>query len=552
MEVNLAQLRKMLGFLWLNAPRLPRMLLLPLALIAGVSRDFVLIVVNKAAAAPLEEALFWWLPLFGLAFFVVILSAFYYQILTTSVTTSVINSVRLTIIGNLLKVQPGFVNGHKHGSIYHILTTDVSAVANFTSTILGLLPSVIFLSIAIPQLFYYSAVAGFFVMLVMVGGTLSYYLQQKAMSSLNADARLLEVEYFERVSELLKGFRELRLNLGRRQSFMGDVALVLSRLRGLLIRVNRIYETGESAVHALKFLLFGGIVFLVPTLAATETATTFQVLTLVLFSLTPFEQIISSYPSFIGTLVAYFRIADLNAQLAPFAKITEEMPATVPAFKTITLKNVTAVHSAGEASNFVLGPLDMEIRHNEILFLIGHNGSGKTTFMNVLAGMHDVASGQIEVDGKVLHVEDMAAYRARVSAIFSQYHVFRVMYGLEDTGEADAQAVIEKVGLKGVTVIRNGAVTRIDLSAGQKRRLALAVALLENRDLLIFDEFVADQDPGQREFFFKTLLPELKARGKTVIVSTHDMQWVGHCDRLYTFDQGKAVSAAVPVKAELV
>jgi len=545
MEINFKQLLSMLGFLWTNAPPKLKLVLLPLALLAGFSRDFVMIVVNKSAAAPLDEAMSLWLPLFIGAFFVVIGSSYFYQVLTTVVTTFVVNTVRLKLIRNLLKVQPNFIDRQQHGSIYHILTTDVSTVANFTSTILGLLPSIIFLCIAIPQLFYYSAVAGFFAVIVMVGGTLSYHLQQKAMSSLNADARALDVAYFERVSDLLKGFKELRLNLPRGASFGADIARVLSKLRELLIRVNRIYESGESAVHALKFMLFAGIVFLVPFFAKTDVATTFQVLTLVLFSLTPFEQIISSYPSLIGTLVSYVRIADLNRQLEPFERVTEIVPDRPPGFETISIRSASAVHGSRETSGFVLGPINIEIKRGEIVFLIGDNGSGKTTFMNVVAGLLDLKEGCIEVDGVPLKPEDMAAYRSRISAIFSQFHVFRQLYGLENVDAAVAAAIFEKVGLKGITDIADGAITRLDLSAGQKRRLALAIALLENRDFLILDEFVADQDPGQRAYFFKTMLPELKSQGKTILVSTHDMQWIQFCDRLYKFDNGKF--AEVPV-----
>lgn len=539
MEINLKQLLSMLRFLWSNGPLRLKLALFPLALVAGFSRDYVMIVVNKAAAAPLSEAMSLWLPLFFGAFFIVIGTSYLYQVLTTVVTTYVINTVRLKVIRNLLKVQPNFIDRQQHGSIYHILTTDVSTVANFTSTLLGLLPSIVFLCIAIPQLFYYSKIAGFFALLVMVGGTLSYHLQQKAMSSLNADARAMDVAYFERVSDLLKGFRELRLNLPRSASFSTDIANVLAKLRKMLIQVNRIYESGESAVHALKFLLFAGIVFLVPFLAKTDATTTFQLLTLVLFSLTPFEQIISSYPSIIGTLVSYVRIADLNNQLEPFERVTEFVPERPPSFETIAIKSATAVHGSREASTFVLGPVNVEIKRGEIVFLIGNNGSGKTTFMSVLAGLLDLREGCIEVDGVVLKPQDMAAYRSRVSAIFAQFHVFRHMYGLEKIDATKATWAFEQVGLKGLTDIENSAITRVDLSAGQKRRLALAVVLLEDRDVLILDEFVADQDPGQREYFFRTLLPELKRKGKTIIVSTHDMQWIDYCDRLYKFDNGK-------------
>lgn len=528
----------MLRFLWSHGPQHLKYVVMALALVAGLSRDLVMLVVNKAAAAPIDQTMSYWLPLFAGTFVIVVGSSFTYQYLTTVATTQVVNNVRLELIGGLLKVQPEFIDRHQHGSLYHILTNDVSNVAGFTNTVLNLLPSAIFLSIAVPQLFLYSGTAGFFVILVMIGGTLAYHLQQKSMANLNADARALEVAYFERVSEMLKGFRELRLHQRRRWSFRGDVSDVLSRLRRMLIRVNRIYETGEAAVHGLKFLLFAGIVFLVPYLIRTEATVTFQILTLVLFSLTPFEQIVTSYPSVIGTLVSYVRIAELRDRLEPFGRIVENRVDHPPPFDSIELRDVKANYNSREKSSFVLGPVNFVLNRGDIVFLVGSNGSGKTTFMNVLAGLLDPASGEILIDGKIATPEDMNVYRSRFSAIFTQFHVFRQLYGLEGTGQQQADEIVEKVRLTGVTGLKPDGITRIDLSAGQRRRLALAIALLEDRDILVLDEFVADQDPGQREYFFKTLLPWLKSKGKTVVISTHDLQWLPYCDRVISFENG--------------
>lgn len=529
----------MLGFLWAHAPQRLKYLVMLLALVAGLSRDWVMIVVNKAAAAPVDQTISYWLPLFGVTFVTVIGSTFAYQVITTVATTHVVNAVRLKLIGGLLKAQPSFIDRREHGALYHILTTDVSAVAGFTSTVLNLLPAFIFLSIAVPQVFYYSPVAGFFVILVMVGGVLSYYLQQKTMARLNDDARALEVAYFERVSEMLKGFRELRLHRGRQSSFRADLGQVLERLRQLLIKVNRIYETGESAVHALRFLLFAGIVFLVPYLVRTEAVVTFQVLTLVLFSLTPFEQIVTSYPSVIGTLVSYFRIQDLARELEVIERVPEREVAEAPAFRSIALRGVETRYDSRETSSFALGPLDFELKRGEVVFLVGSNGSGKTTFMNLLCGLLDPTAGRIEVDGKVLGPEDMGAYRAQFSAIFTHFHVFRQLYGLEGVTPEQGEAAIDKVHLTGITAIRSEGVSRLDLSAGQRRRLALAIALLENRNVLVLDEFVADQDPEKRDYFFRNLLPWLRQQGKTMVVSTHDLAWLECCDRVVTFENGR-------------
>ncbi|MFO1131833.1 MAG: cyclic peptide export ABC transporter [Hyphomicrobiales bacterium] len=546
------QLIPMLKFLWSHAPQRLKYLVMFLALLAGMSRDWVMMVVNKAAAAPVQETVSYWLPMFALTFITVIASTFFYQVLVTVVTTQVVNSVRLKLIGGLLRAQPSFVDRREHGALYHILTTDVSAVAGFTSTFLNLMPAIIFLCIAIPQVFYYSFIAGFFAILVMVGGSLSYHLQQKTMAKLNDDARALEVSYFERVSEMLRGFRELRLHQGRRKSFSSDLRNVLERLRRLQIKVNQIYETGESAVHGLKFLLLAGIVFLVPYLVKTDSVVTFQLLTLVLFSLTPFEQIVTSYPSVIGTLVSFLRIEDLARELGEIERATDKPSQYKPVdkeppFHRITLRSVETRYASRETSSFALGPLDFELKSGEVVFLVGSNGSGKTTFMNVLCGLLEPTAGEILLDGRVLAPQDMDAYRSQFSAIFTQFHVFRQLYGLETVSPEKADEMIEKVFLTGITQIRGEGISRIDLSAGQRRRLALAVALLEDRNILVLDEFVADQDPEKRDYFFRTLLPWLKAQGKTVVVSTHDLHWLDCCDRVITFENGKMSEQPAPL-----
>ena len=542
----------MLRFLWSHAPQRLKYAVLLLALLAGLSRDWLMLVVNKAAAAPVDQTISYWLPLFLVTFVLVIGSAFTYAVLVQAVTTRVVNNVRLKLIGGLLKAQPSFVDRREHGALYHILTTDVSAVAGFTSTLLNLLPAFIFLCIAIPQVFYYSMVSGFFVILVMIGGVLAYHLQQRTMAKLNDDARALEVAYFERVSEMLKGFRELRLHQPRQRSFSSDILQVLEKLRGLLIKVTRIFETSESAVQGLKFLLFAAIVFLVPYLVRTDNIITFQILTLVLFSLMPFEQIVTSYPAVIGTLVSYMRINDLATELNVIERVVERPVDFAPPFKTISLRDVETRYNSRETSSFALGPLDFELKSGEVVFLVGSNGSGKTTFMNVLCGLLDPTSGTMEVDGKPLAPEDMGGYRAQFSAIFAQFHVFRQLYGLEAVTPEQADEMIERVGLTGITQIRSEGISRLDLSAGQKRRLALAIALLEDRNVLVLDEFVADQDPEKRDYFFRTLVPWLKAQGKTVVVSTHDLAWLECCDRVITFENGKMSEKQRPAPVEAV
>jgi putative pyoverdin transport system ATP-binding/permease protein len=534
----------LIGFLWRHAPQRLKYLLVALALVAGLTRDLVMVVINQAAGSTAEVALQTWLPVFLVILTLFVGASLVYQIMTTAVTTEVVNRVRLGLVEKITNVQPMVVSGYERGTLYHIMTTDVAIVAGTTSTLLSLLPLIVFLFIAIPQLFFYSVVAGLLAVLVMVGGVLVYWRQQQAMVNIGVDARKLEVAYFEAVSELLDGHRELKLNRARRLGFVSAMAGNLARLRRALIAVSRIYEQGEAGVSLLKFGLLSGIVFLAPALYAVDSRVTFSVLTLVLFCMNPFEQLVSSYPTIIGTMVSFVRIRELDSTLQDAAN-EGARPAIAQPFRSLSLQGVTVTHRQQAGQGFALGPIDLEIARGDILFVVGENGSGKTTLLHLIAGLHDPASGQMVLNGQPVGQDGTAGLRAGVSAIFAQYHIFQTLFGL-DVGDAVADAAIARVNLAGQTQVVNGAVTRLALSAGQKRRLALAIALLEDRDILILDEFAADQDPNQRAWLFEQLFPELKRLGKTVILATHDLSWNHLCDRLIRLEGGRIISQSRP------
>lgn len=545
MVVSLRLFGRLVSFLWQHAPVRLKYKLISLALVAGLTRDLVMVAINKAAGSAPGDTYGFWLPVFVGILAVFVIASFSYQVMTTEVTTEVINRVRVRLIDRILNVQPTVTEAYEHGLLYHIMTTDVAIVAGTTATLLQLLPLFIFLLIAIPQLFFYSVIAGILAVLVMLGGVLVYYRQQQSMADLGLDARKLEVTYFENVSELLSGHRELKLHRARRQDFIGSLTASLAQLRQALISVSKIYEKGEVGVSLLKFLLLSGIVFLAPALYQTDKVVTFSVLTLILFCMNPFEQLVSSYPTFIGSMVSYIRIEDLDKRLQALGNETEQPIAAEP-FESLILQDVTAIHRPQSGQGFVLGPINLEIRRGEIVFLVGDNGSGKTTLLNLIAGLHDPASGKVILNGNHITLGDMTTYRSRISAIFARYHVFKSIFGLGHVTDREASDMIIKVNLSGQTGIIKGIFTRMELSAGQKRRLALAVCLLEGREILVLDEFASDQDPNQRAFIFNELLPELKAKGKTVILATHDLSWNRSCDKLVRLENGKITSISAP------
>lgn len=89
--------------------------------------------------------------------------------------------------------------------------------------------------------------------------------------------------------------------------------------------------------------------------------------------------------------------------------------------------------------------------------------------------------------------------------------------------------------------IEQGRLSTIDLSQGQRKRLALLTAYLEERPIYVFDEWAADQDPYFKNIFYLELLPQLKARNKTVFVISHDDRYYDIADRLIKLDEGQVV-----------
>jgi putative ATP-binding cassette transporter len=101
-----------------------------------------------------------------------------------------------------------------------------------------------------------------------------------------------------------------------------------------------------------------------------------------------------------------------------------------------------------------------------------------------------------------------------------------------------AKEYLSDLGLNLKVSIVNGKFSTINLSQGQRKRLALLVAYLEDRPIYLFDEWAADQDPRFKETFYRSLLPDLKERGKTIILISHDDRFYDVGDRIITLDSG--------------
>jgi putative ATP-binding cassette transporter len=190
-------------------------------------------------------------------------------------------------------------------------------------------------------------------------------------------------------------------------------------------------------------------------------------------------------------------------------------------------------------ARFDLGPISYSFEAGKTYFIRGANGSGKTTFIRVLLGLYIPSSGTISINGKIVTQPTNEAYRDLFAVVFSDFYLFKKLYGISQLKLIDANTLVQMFRLEDKVSIRDDQFDTINLSTGQRKRLALMEALLEDKPFVVLDEWAADQDPEFRRYFYQVLVPYIKQLGKTVIAISHDDKYYDCADEVITIDNGK-------------
>lgn len=256
--------------------------------------------------------------------------------------------------------------------------------------------------------------------------------------------------------------------------------------------------------------------------------------------------IVQTIPILQAADVASDNIERLEAKLRAIVGETQVEPLEPRSrFDKIEMRDVvfSYMDKSSEAV-FRVGPLNFTLHSGDIVFISGGNGSGKSTFLKLLAGLYEPDSGELLLDGVRVDDTNRDAYRALIAAIFVDYHLFQRLYGIADPGPGEINRLLTQFRLTDKTRLTGGEFSTLDLSGGQRKRLALIVSLLEKRPILLLDEWTADQDPDFRRKFYDELLPDLKQAGETVVVITHDDRYLAELDlpaRKLRMDEGRFV-----------
>jgi putative ATP-binding cassette transporter len=401
------------------------------------------------------------------------------------------------------------------------------------------------------------------VFLAMLGfgalGVLSYWIPTQGAVRVSERAREREDDLFEHIRSLTDGIKELGLHRQRRTAFLAEcLDPTADDLRRLSVRTNDIYGATASWGLFLFFLLIGLVLFVLPRVADVSDRTLMGYVVAILYFQQPLSIILEVLPIVNRGGVALRRIRLLG--LWPAAP--DAAPDAIPVldelsgrhgeshrrlFRRLQLRGVThTYHREQEDDHFLLGPIDLTLERGELVFLIGGNGSGKTTLAKLITGLYTPERGEIRLDGDVVTHDNREAYRQQFSAVFSDFHLFDSLLGApsDPATRARIQRYLVRLHLDRKITITDGRFSTTRLSHGQRKRLALLAAYIEDRPFYVFDEWAADQDPAFKAVFYEQLLPDLKRLGKAVIVITHDDRYFHAADRILRLESGQLITPA--------
>jgi len=389
------------------------------------------------------------------------------------------------------------------------------------------------------------------VLAVVVAGAVTYRVLIVRAYRYLQEARDTRDVLFQHFRALTEGMKELKLHAPRRQAFFSEriesatEALSRASLGGL-----KHHLVADTWSQLLFYGLIGGLLFGGPAQQSQSAERVTGYILVTLYMMGPVWGIIEALPIFARARISLQKVRDLGLSLAPSERAPAPRP-TSTAWRRLDFSAVTfAYPSDVDGQAFELGPLDVTFQCGEIVFLVGGNGSGKSTFVKVLTGLYDTQAGSIRLDGVAITPDNREWYCQHFSAVFSDFYLFDTLLGLDPAGlDARAQRFLVELELDAKLQIVEGALSTTALSQGQRKRLALLTAFLEDRPIYVFDEWAADQDPHYREIFYKRLLPDLKASGKTVFVISHDDRYYHLGDRVVKLEYGKMVEDRRPLTA---
>jgi putative pyoverdin transport system ATP-binding/permease protein len=521
--------------------------LLVMSSIGGISSSAILAAINAGAQAADEgkKVSLWALGLFVVSLYLFIKTQIYITTTITGEIEAVVHRIRIRLLNQIRHSELSTVDRIGRSRIISAITGDTAILTQASMTLCYTVQAPIlltFVGIYVAYLSFSALVMS--VIIVAISGTI-FHFRNRRLTEQRGAAMEQERKLFDRLADFLDGFKEVRLHATRSNDLFDDAVEVSRAAANIKIRTQADTFSLIASAQAYMYLLLAAVVFVVPTFSSSlSSGSVTKTTTALLFIIGACFGLIQSIPILFNANGAADRLAKLESDFHATAQ--DAIPAGVSSqFDKIELRNVIFRYSRDSSDTpFKIGPIDFTLRSGELVFITGGNGSGKSTLLLVLAGLYPPTSGEIMLDGVRVGDDSRDEYRSLFSGIFFDYHLFRKLYGISHSDPAEIDRLLHQFRLESKTGVSNGEFKTLDLSGGQRRRLALIVSLLERRPILLLDEWTAEQDPEFRRKFYEELLPMILQAGATVVVITHDDRYLDELNlpaRRVRMDEGRIV-----------
>ncbi|AUX43528.1 ABC transporter ATP-binding protein [Sorangium cellulosum] len=516
--------------------------LLVAASLAGIANSLVILFVNLAVHSDDSSGLRMF-AMFVLAIVLFVLAARHTCHRTVHIIESALQRIKTRIVDKIERAELQGLERLGTAEIYDRITENVSVVSDAAGPIALCLQSLCILAFGTVYLAWLSLTAFVVVAAIATIGIIIYLSNRKEIKRCLREAAKTRVVFFDLLTDLLDGFKEAKFSRRRSRELRDDIVQTSDGLRLLTAKANILFNENAIFSTCLLFAVLGGLIFVLPRYIAVDATLLSQLVAGVIFVWGPLGLMLNTSQAYIRSNVALSQIEALEEKLDAATREAASSDAEDPwkgRFAALEASHVEYDYGPQNGGGgFRIGPLSLTVTAGEVVFIVGGNGSGKSTFMKVLTGLYPPSAGAVRVDGILVQPNNVAPYREMISAIYSDFHLFAKLYGLLGVEEASVHRLLAQMQLDGKTSFAKQRFTRRDLSTGQRKRLAMIVALLEDRPIYVFDEWAADQDPEFRKYFYEDLLPSLKRQGKTVIAVSHDDRYFRCADRVVTMESGK-------------
>ncbi len=459
---------------------------------------------------------------------------------------------RMDLAAKLRGVSMESFLSFKRERVQSLLLDGQEIVVEASRMLMAAVANSIMMIVAVFMMFYTSFLGACIVFILMGLGLFIFLKIIQKVNSLMLASKKAEMTFASDLSDLQEGFQHLKISLPKTSDlfklWLFPELEISAKARK---ETERTHARGISFFAVFSLLVLGLLLFLLPVFIDIPTKDLTTILVLVIFCVSPLMSLVGFIPMLSKVEMNLSEITAFDKELDDLIEACEEkhvencwVDSKIDSvdFENLSLQNIVFEYkNKDNLPIYSINIPEFQLNKEEIVFLCGGNGAGKTTFMRVLSGLYLPSSGKLSLNNKDISDYGIDAWRNLFSLVPSNFHLFNHALGLKASAER-IQKTLKMLQLEHkVSIDEAGNFSTRDLSAGQRKRLALASAILEDRQIFLLDEVSADFDPEFRKYFYEELLQELRSQKKTIFAISHDDRYFKCADRVIFMEDGRFI-----------